>query len=131
MPGRTLRDAIAVALEAVPTVELAAGDEMQRAALHDFLLGWVKDYAYNRGVIFEDADLATDLALVVGELRNHVPISKAVAVIEREVKPLTPIDVPCTICNAKIGERCTSLINANKWREAPHSARVALAQKGA
>ncbi len=37
--------------------------------------------------------------------------------------------VPCTICNAKVGEMCTSIINASKYR-APHARRLELARKG-
>lgn len=65
MSGRTLREAIAVALEAVPSVELAEGNELSRRALRDFLLGWIKEYAYNRGVIFDDDDLETDLRIML------------------------------------------------------------------
>lgn len=127
MSGRTLRDAIAVALEVVPGPELAAGDERSRAALHHHLLTWIKEYAFNRGVIFDDDDLEQDLADVIAELRllregerPHVAVA-----IETE-RGVDPIRVPCRMCNAKPGERCSSMINASQLRD-PHYARIELA----
>lgn len=70
MGGRTLREAIAVALEVVPAEELAAGDRLSREALRSFLIGWIKDYAYVRGVIFDDADFETEINAVIAELRR-------------------------------------------------------------
>jgi len=40
-----------------------------------------------------------------------------------------PIEVHCWICNAQPGQRCTSIIDARKYRE-PHAQRVADARKG-
>lgn len=35
----------------------------------------------------------------------------------------------CHICNAKPGEVCTSVINAENTREVPHAARIAAANE--
>lgn len=129
MPGRTLRDAIAVALEVVPSVELAAGDELSRLALREFLLGWIKDYAFNRGVIFDDKDLETDLRIVIAELRGQVETPPPCIV---EIKPGGELAVNCPDCNAKPNWRCTNIISG-KYRES-HARRIAaaveLARKG-
>ena len=48
---------------------------------------------------------------------------------ELDAKPVNVLDVPCTICNAKPGERCTSVLEATLYRE-PHARRRELARKG-
>lgn len=130
MPGRTLRDAIAVALEVVPSVELAAGSERSHRVLHDFLLGWVKDYAFNRGVIFDDKDLETDIRIVIAELRGQVETPPPCVV---ELKPGDEYKVTCPDCNAKPNWRCTNIISG-KHRDS-HARRIAaaveLGRKGA
>lgn len=132
MAGRTLRDAIAVALEVVPSVELAAGGEKSRRALREYLLGWVKEYALARGVILEDGDLEIELREVIGELRRAKPVETTDDVYARlgpiDRKPLGDIDVPCPACNARPGERCASLVSTT-YRD-PHVQRIQLAQKG-
>jgi hypothetical protein len=70
MSGRTLREAIAIALEAVPSVEFASGDEKERRALREFLVRWIKDYARVRGIIFEDLDFELELREAIATLRR-------------------------------------------------------------
>lgn len=131
MSGRTLRDAIAVALEVVPSVELAAGSERSHRVLHDFLLGWLKEYAFNRGVIFEDEDLEQEIVGVIAELRGQDPAPTVPCVVE--LAKGDEYKVACPECNAKPGWKCTSIITS-RWREAVHAGRIAaalkLAQKG-
>lgn len=70
--GRTIREAVVVALEAVagrPTEWL--GDELLRIALRNHVLGWVHSYAEHRGVILDDSDVATELEAVLIELRGR------------------------------------------------------------
>lgn len=38
---------------------------------------------------------------------------------------------PCTICNAKPGEVCGSISNAENTREVPHAARIAAGKERA
>lgn len=73
--GRTIREAIAVALEAVP------GDlhewcvlAKQRDALRRHVVAWVHDYARNRGVILSDRDITDELDRIVAELRAGRPL---------------------------------------------------------
>lgn len=124
--GRTLRDAIAVALEIVPSIELAAGDEKSRLVLREFLLGWVKDYAFNRGVIFEDGDLEHELVEVIAELRR----GRIEAATARDIKQFGELEVACPICNAKPGERCSSILDSSLYHDVPHARRRAIAAKG-
>jgi len=119
MSGRTLREALAVALEAVPSAELASGDKWSRAALREHLLRWIKEYALNRGVIFEDADIELELGAVIAELR----VADQKPVVVRRV-----LEETCTICNAKPGEFCSYLLDGSKYRETPHAMRIGLAR---
>lgn len=75
MPGRTIREAIAVALEGL------SGDMFvwvvlakQRDALRAHVVKWVHEYAQNRGVILSDADIESELAQVIAELRSGQPV---------------------------------------------------------
>lgn len=68
--GRTIREAIAIALEGIN------GDILEwivfaksRAALRDHVKLWVHDYARHRGVILSDRDITDELDLVIAELR--------------------------------------------------------------
>lgn len=70
--GRTIRDAIAIALEGLngdllEWVVLAK----QRAALRDHVKLWVHDYARHRGVILSDRDIVDELDAVIAELRTR------------------------------------------------------------
>ena len=112
MGGRTLREALAAALEVVPGAELAAGDRRARAALREHLLGFAKDFAFARGVVLEDLDLELELRDVIADLRAR---SREVVVVKRS------LEEPCVICNAKPGEQCATLITCTP-RE-PHSVR--------
>jgi hypothetical protein len=69
-PGRTIREAILIALEGIAgrTTEWL-GDDGQHAALRNHVLGWVHSYAEHRGVILADSDVAGELDAVISELR--------------------------------------------------------------
>lgn len=47
---------------------------------------------------------------------------------DRDIKPVNPNDYPCSVCSAKPGEQCCSIMT-RKPRIA-HRARVELARKG-
>ncbi len=38
--------------------------------------------------------------------------------------------VPCTVCNAKPGERCGTLLAPFMYRDVPHARRIEAAKKG-
>lgn len=76
--GRTIREAIAIALEGL------SGDLLeyvvfakQRAAMREHVIRYVHDYARNRGVILTDKDIITELDLVVAELKSGKPLGEA------------------------------------------------------
>ena len=135
MPGRTLRDAIADAiadaLAEAPSVLLAAGPARSHRVLRDFLLGWIKEYAFHRGVIFEDRDLEHEIVGVIAELRGQEPAASAPCVVELPAG--AEHAVTCPDCNAKPNWQCTNIISG-KYRES-HTRRIAaavdLARKGA
>lgn len=46
-------------------------------------------------------------------------------------KPTDPLAIKCWICNAKPGERCSSIVDASKYFDVPHAARRELARRSA
>lgn len=78
MRGRTIRDAIAIALEGL------SGDLLewvclakQRDTMRKHVLRFVHDYARNRGVILTDKDIKDELERVIAELRSGKSLSEA------------------------------------------------------
>jgi hypothetical protein len=76
--GRTIREAIGVALEGL------SGDVLeyvvfakQRDAMRHHVLRFVHEYARNRGVILTDKDITDELACVVAELKSGKPLGVA------------------------------------------------------
>lgn len=69
--GRTISEAVALALEALPgrLSEWLSG-EPQLAALRAHVALWVHEYAIRRGVILEDRDVADELEAVISNLRG-------------------------------------------------------------
>lgn len=72
--GRTVRDAILIALEAVSgrPVEWIV-DDQQRLALRNHVMAWVHSYAEHRGVILDDFDVVGELDAVIAQLRASCP----------------------------------------------------------
>ncbi len=75
MPGRTIREAIAIALEGLngellEWVVLAK----QRDAMRKHVRRWVHDYARNRGVILSDKDINDELERIIAELKSGRPL---------------------------------------------------------
>lgn len=69
--GRTIREAIAIALEAVsgrPSEWLAAKPQLE--ALIEHVTRWVHDYARHRDVILTDDDITSELTAVLADLRG-------------------------------------------------------------
>lgn len=67
--GLTIREAVKLALEAVP------GDprewtmaEIRRSALRSHVLSWVSDYARHRGVLLTPDDITGELEAVLAQL---------------------------------------------------------------
>lgn len=78
MGGRTIREAIGIALEGL------SGDlfewvvlAKQRDSLRKHVLTWVHDYARARGVILSDRDIKDELDRVINELKSGKPLSQA------------------------------------------------------
>jgi len=67
---RTLREALAVALEGLPTGSDMMDDTNARRAIGSYLRSWIKSYALRRGVILEDADLDDEIRSIIAELRR-------------------------------------------------------------
>lgn len=77
--GRTIREAIGVALEGL------SGDlfewvvlAKQRDAMREHVIHWVHDYARSRGVLLSDSDITSELDVVIAELKG------------KAVEPATP-----------------------------------------
>jgi hypothetical protein len=70
MSAMTIREAVALALEAVPSDELVAS-KAGIAALRSNLLAWAHEFARSRGVILEDSDINGELDRIVAELRKR------------------------------------------------------------
>jgi hypothetical protein len=62
--GRSLREAISIALELVNVDEFLS-DDKRREALREHVLRWVHSYAENRGVIFTDEELLAELESLI------------------------------------------------------------------
>jgi hypothetical protein len=78
LKGRTIRQAIAVALEGLngdlyEWVVLA----QQRNAMRKHVILWVADYAQNRGVILGTKDITDELDKVITELRRGAALAQA------------------------------------------------------
>lgn len=95
--GRTIREAVRVALEGLP----GRADEwadLARDAMRDHVLGWVLDYAARRGILLTTEDVDTELNVVIEELYgfDRRPSGEVVPVIE-----------PCGMCDGcAAGEAC-------------------------
>lgn len=78
--GRTIRQAIAIALEGL-TGELLEWVVLakQRDAMRKHVVRFVHDYARNRGVILSDKDITDELAVVIAELKSGKPLAAAAA----------------------------------------------------
>ena len=92
MPGRTIREAIALAVEGL---EGRVGDWLGRdvidrrhTAASNYITGWVHGYAKARGVILEDADIAAELERVIEDLRRGLPVSSRASVSFKEHEEL-------------------------------------------
>lgn len=71
--GRTIRNAIIIALEAVagdPQSSLAMIAQGGAPHLHSHVLRWVHDYARHRGVILDDHDITGELMSIIAALRG-------------------------------------------------------------
>lgn len=70
--GRTVREAIAIALEPVNARPSAmhSDPELELVAVRNHVMAWVHSYAERRGVILEDRDIAEELDAVLAELRG-------------------------------------------------------------
>lgn len=68
--GRTIKDAIAIALEALPpdVARMERGVE----TLRSHLMLWMKDYARVRNVILTDADIGDDVTAAIETIRKAV-----------------------------------------------------------
>lgn len=79
MGGRTIREAVAIALEGLPGSDLLQYVVLakQRDAMRKHVMGFVHDYARNRGVILTDRDISTELDAIIGELRGGKSLSEA------------------------------------------------------
>lgn len=71
--GKTIREAIAIALEGL------AGDltewvliSQHYAAMRVHVVNWVHDYAVHRGVVLNDKDIEDELDAVVREIRQKI-----------------------------------------------------------
>jgi hypothetical protein len=78
MGGRTIREAIGIALEGL------SGDVLeyvvfakQRAAMREHVVRYVHDYARNRGVILTDDDINSELTKIITELKSGRPLGEA------------------------------------------------------
>ena len=75
MSGRTIREAIAVALEGLSgSAEewLLASNSEDKQRLRSYVRTWVHEYAAARGVILEDRDIDTELQDIVNRLRDTI-----------------------------------------------------------
>lgn len=71
--ARTIRDAIAVALEGLPgqKTNWAFAGKDEKVALRSYIIDWVQDYAKRRGVILDPAiDIVPELDRVIAELKR-------------------------------------------------------------
>lgn len=50
---------------------------------------------------------------------------------ERDATRVNVLEFPCTICNAKPGERCGNMLDASQYRDVPHARRIELARRSA
>lgn len=69
MRGRTIREAICVALEGLPG-DPAEWIVMDRKSLRAHVIEWVHSYAKRRGVILSDSDIDSELRDVIAELKG-------------------------------------------------------------
>jgi hypothetical protein len=69
VPGRTIREAIAIALEALPG-SAAEWVALDRKSLRAHVFEWVHAYAKQRGVVLEDSDIESELREVINEIRR-------------------------------------------------------------
>jgi len=95
--GRTIREAVRVALEGLPgsTAEWAV---MARDAMRDHVLGWVMDYAAKRGIMLNIEDVDGELDVVIEEVCGADRISDSQVV---------PLIEPCGMCDGcTAGEAC-------------------------
>jgi len=70
--GRTVREAIAIALEGIPgQPDGWLFVPIERAAVREHVIGWIQDYAQRRNVILDvKKDIEPELDLVIKQLRG-------------------------------------------------------------
>jgi hypothetical protein len=73
--GKTIRQAIAIALEGLNGDLLEWVVLTQKKALRSHIKSWVHDYARSRGVILSDSDIESELKEIISELRSGVPLA--------------------------------------------------------
>ena len=74
--SRTIREAVAIALEGVNVGDLAMFVNLaqQRDAIREHVVRWVTEYGLNRGVALERAEIEAELAAIIAELRAGGPL---------------------------------------------------------
>ena len=70
--GRTIREAIAVALEGLPgNLGEWVLSQPERTAMRAYVIEWIQDYAKVRGVILDPkVDIEPELRAVIAELKR-------------------------------------------------------------
>jgi len=72
--GRTIREAVVLALEGIDPRRGALHDnsqiEIELVAVSNHVLAWVHSYAKHRGVLLDDSDIAAELYTVLAEIRG-------------------------------------------------------------
>jgi hypothetical protein len=72
MAGRTIREAVRLALEALPG-DPSEWAVLDRASMRAHVYDFVHDYARHRGVILTDLDIESELLIIVAELLGRKP----------------------------------------------------------
>lgn len=67
--GMSIRDAVTIALEAIPGSIDATLIDLKTSAVRDHVVGFIKEFARNRGVLFDDKDILDDVNAVITERR--------------------------------------------------------------
>lgn len=97
--GRTIRDAVRVALEALPG-NLMQWAQLDQVAMRDHVRDWVKGYARARGVLLTDVDIDSELNQVIGDLHSRTTTPVGVVIL---------VAKPCGTCAAcRRGDTCTA-----------------------
>lgn len=79
MTGKTIREAVAIALEGLPGHDLLEYVVLakQRDAMRNHVKRFVHEYARNRGVILTDKDITSELDVIVAELKSGKTLTEA------------------------------------------------------